>query len=112
MRVVKMRKEDVDEIFRLVSPLVPPNKHKELREKLEKLEEDELPEVYTPELLINAIGRILETLAVRKTKGTDLEDLSKEIGWVVKGIYYLTIAPKIRELIVSGQIRRAGYGDE
>ena len=107
-----MMESEVERIYELVSPLVPENKRKELKRLLKKELSEELPDVYTPEMIVNAIGRILEKVVAKKSRDAGLQELSNEIAWVVKGIYLLVIAPKIREIIVASQIRRVSHGDE
>ncbi len=109
---VEIEDEELREIYELVAPLVPKDNREELKRRLADIKSMELPEVYTPDLLVNVIGKILEKVTRKKLRKSSFSDMEEEIVWAVKGLYYMTVAPKIKEIIASYQIRRVSGGDE
>ncbi len=110
-----LTEEDIDKIFKLVRPFVPPDKQADLRIELEKLanRDEEPPEVFSIDMLIKDIATLVGELVKKKTyEATGSRDIANISSRVAKATIHLIVGPKIREVVAYSQVRRVEHGDE
>jgi len=108
-----LTEDEVNRIFKLVRPFVPPDKLADLRIELEKLatKEEEPPDVFSVEMLIRDVANLVgELVKVKTLERTGSKDMAMMASRVAKATVHLFVGPKIRELVAYSQVRRVGNG--